>query len=69
MNPLLLSHVLASFDRLPYDSELVLCEDDVRWKSFEDIADEIEARQKALKKSPQAKISSFLFAIYTRKAI
>ena len=38
------------FDRLPYDSELVLCEDDVRWKSFEDIADEIEARQKALKK-------------------
>ena len=43
---------MASFDRLPYDSELVLCEDDVRWKSFEDIADEIEARQKAFEEKP-----------------
>ena len=52
VSPLSLSHVLASFDRLPYDSELVLCEDDVRWKSFEDIADEIEARQKAFEEKP-----------------
>ncbi len=52
ISPLNLSRTLASFDSLPYPSELVLCEDDVRWKTYEDIADEIEERQKAFEAKP-----------------
>ncbi len=52
ISPLELSRTLASFDGLPYPSEQVLCEDDVRWKTYEDIADEIEERQKAFEAKP-----------------
>lgn len=52
ISPLSLSRTLASFDEVPYLSDQVLCEDDVRWKSYEDIADEIEQRQKAFEEKP-----------------
>lgn len=52
IDPLRLSRILHSFEALPYPDELVLCEDDVRWKTYEDIADEIEARQKAFEAKP-----------------